>query len=229
MNILLVEDDHSVGEFIETSLGRIGWTVRWLMDGAEGLEAAFGGDYDVIISDRMLPGMDGLSLVQELRNRGDQTPVLVLSALGEVDDRVVGLQAGADDYLAKPFSFAELQARLEVLARRRNAEPAVATTLVVADLSMDLLSQTVQRGEQLISLQPREYKLLEFLMRNAEQLVTRDMLLEGVWGYNFDPQTNVIDVHISRLRQKIDKSFEQQLLRTVRGSGYILGVDITDS
>ncbi len=223
MYILLVEDDASVGEFVSNGLERAGWKVRWENDGLAGLEAAKSGGFDVIVTDRMLPGMDGLTLVQNLRAEEDHTPVLVLSALGEVDDRVNGLKAGADDYLAKPFSFAELQARLEVLARRRNSEPAVATSLTVDDLHMDLLSQSVTRSGQILNLQPREYKLLEYLMRHGGQLVTRDMLLEGVWGYHFDPQTNVIDVHISRLRQKIDKEFDRALLSTVRGSGYILG------
>jgi two-component system, OmpR family, response regulator len=223
MYILLVEDDASVGEFISNGLERAGWKVRWENDGLAGLEAAKSGGFDVIVTDRMLPGMDGLTLVQNLRAEEDHTPVLVLSALGEVDDRVNGLKAGADDYLAKPFSFAELQARLEVLARRRNSEPVVATSLTVDDLHMDLLSQSVTRSGQTLNLQPREYKLLEYLMRHGGQLVTRDMLLEGVWGYHFDPQTNVIDVHISRLRQKIDKEFDRALLSTVRGSGYILG------
>ncbi len=228
MDILLIEDDASVGEFVRNGLQKAGWQVHWLTDGKLGLEAAVGGSFDVIVTDRMLPGMDGLTLVQNLRAGNDHTPVLVLSALGEVDDRVNGLQAGADDYLAKPFSFAELQARVEVLGRRRVADASVPTSLSVGDLHMELLSQAVTRAGTVINLQPREYKLLEFLMRHAGQLVTRDMLLQGVWGYHFDPQTNVIDVHISRLRQKIDKEFDVALLSTVRGSGYILG-DSTSS
>jgi two-component system OmpR family response regulator len=222
MEILLIEDDASVGEFVRNGLQKAGLQVRWLTDGKLGLDAAVEASFDVIITDRMLPGMDGLTLVRNLRARDDHTPILVLSALGEVDDRISGLQAGADDYLAKPFSFAELQARVEVLARRRVADSSVTTSLSAGDLHMDLLSQSVTRGDTAITLQPREYKLLEYLMRHAGQLVTRDMLLEGVWGYHFDPQTNVIDVHISRLRQKIDKEFDVALLSTVRGSGYIL-------
>ena len=175
-----------------------------------------------MIIDRMLPVTDGLTLIQQLRAAGDHTPALVLSALGEVDDRVQGLQSGADDYLVKPFSMAELLARLEVLQRR--ATPMEERTrLQVADLSMDLLKQEVRRQDQQIQLQPREYKLLEFLMRHAGQVVTRSMLLEHVWGYHFDPQTNVIDVHVSRLRQKIDRDFDMPLLSTVRGAGYRLG------
>jgi two-component system OmpR family response regulator len=222
MNVLLVEDDRSVADYIREGLRSAGIKVDWADDGETGLAMARAAFYDVIICDRMLPAMDGLSLVQQLRNSGNITPVLILSALGEVDDRVKGLQAGADDYLGKPFAFAELQARLEVLGRRR--QQAIAeTSLQVEDLRMDLLTQEVRRGEQRINLQPREYKLLEFLMRHAGQVVTRAMLLEHVWGYHFDPQTNVIDVHISRLRQKIDRDFTVPLLETVRGAGYRLG------
>jgi two-component system OmpR family response regulator len=192
------------------------------------LELASAGRFDVIVLDRMLPGLDGFSLIHRLRSAGDHTPILILSALGEVDDRVAGLQAGADDYLAKPFSFAELQARIEVLIRRRAVDKAE-TVLRVADLHMDLLGNRVDRAGQKIQLQPREYKLLEFLMRHAGQVVTRAMLLEHVWGYHFDPQTNVIDVHISRLRQKIDRGFEATLLETVRGAGYRLGPEPTTS
>jgi two-component system OmpR family response regulator len=177
-----------------------------------------------MVIDRMMPLMDGLSLINALRARGDTTPVQVLSALGDVDDRVKGLQCGADDYLVKPFAMSELLARLEVL-HRRHASPGAGTTtkLVVEDLSMDLLRQFVQRAGTTIQLQPREYKLLEYLMRHAGQVVTRAMLLEHVWGYHFDPQTNVIDVHVSRLRTKIDKDFDYPLLSTVRGAGYCLG------
>ena len=183
--------------------------------------------YDVSWSiDRMLPGMDGLTLIHTLRNGGIQVPALVLSALGEVDDRVQGLHSGADDYLVKPFAMEELLARLEVLYRRASvAGETAATRLEVGDLSMDLLAQRVQRGDIEVNLQPREYKLLEYLMRHAGQVVTRSMLLEHVWGYHFDPQTNVIDVHISRLRQKIDRDFDPPLLATVRGAGYKLGLD----
>ena len=222
MEILLVEDDSSVADFIREGLAAAGYKVHWSADGESGLEVASQGQFDVMIVDRMLPGLDGLSLVKQLRAAGKQTPVLILSALGEVDDRVKGLYSGADDYLGKPFSFEELKARVEVLSRRGNADVAQ-TTLQVEDLHMDLLSQRVARADQVIQLQPREYKLLEYMMRHAGQVVTRAMLLEQVWGYHFDPQTNVIDVHISRLRQKIDRDFEVPLLTTVRGAGYCLG------
>ena len=224
MNILLVEDDLAVGEFIAAEVRAAGHSCVHKADGEDGLAAARNEAYDVMVIDRMLPRLDGLSLVQQLRESGDRTPVLVLSALGAVDDRVQGLHSGADDYLVKPFSMAELLARLEVL-QRRAAAPAgdPATTLQVEDLQMDLLQQQVIRGGTAINLQPREYKLLEFLMRHAGQVVTRSMLLEHVWGYHFDPQTNVIDVHVSRLRQKIDRDFDVPLLCTVRGAGYRLG------
>ena len=223
MNILLIEDEESVAGYIKDGLEAAGYTVEWAADGERGHALAQQGQFEVLIVDRMLPEMDGLTLVQRLREAENFTPILILSALGEVDDRVKGLQAGADDYLAKPFSFAELQARVEVLLRRRPVDSAALTTLDVGDLHMNLLKQEVSRAGQKIVVQPREYKLLEYLMRHAGQLVTRDMLLEKVWGYHFDPQTNVIDVHISRLRQKIDKEFDTPLLATVRGAGYILG------
>ena len=224
MNVLLVEDDSSVGEFVAAQLQAAGHHCVHKLDGEEGFNAARDQAYDVLVVDRMLPRLDGLSLVQKIRELGNNTPVLILSALGEVDDRIKGLHTGADDYLVKPFSMAELLARLEVLQRRANLAPADArTTLQVLDLSMDLLQQQVQRSGTTISLQPREYKLLEFLMRHAGQVVTRAMLLEHVWGYHFDPQTNVIDVHVSRLRQKIDREFDTPLLATVRGAGYRLG------
>ena len=224
MNVLLVEDDSSVGEFVAAQLQAAGHNCVHKLDGEEGFNAARDQAYDVLVVDRMLPRLDGLSLVQKIRELGNNTPVLILSALGEVDDRIKGLHTGADDYLVKPFSMAELLARLEVLQRRANLAPADArTTLQVLDLSMDLLQQQVQRSGTTISLQPREYKLLEFLMRHAGQVVTRAMLLEHVWGYHFDPQTNVIDVHVSRLRQKIDREFDTPLLATVRGAGYRLG------
>ena len=224
MNVLLVEDDSSVGEFVAAQLQAAGHHCVHKLDGEEGLNAARDQAYDVLVLDRMLPRLDGLSLVQKLREQGNNTPVLILSALGEVDDRIKGLHSGADDYLVKPFSMDELLARLEVLQRRASMTPADArTTLLVLDLSMDLLQQQVQRSGTTITLQPREYKLLEFLMRHAGQVVTRAMLLEHVWGYHFDPQTNVIDVHVSRLRQKIDREFDTPLLVTVRGAGYRLG------
>jgi len=224
MKILLVEDDRLVSDFIVAELRAAGHRCVHEQDGEAGLRAADEDAYDVIVIDRMMPRMDGLELIQALRDRGDNTPVLVLSALGDVDDRVQGLHSGADDYLVKPFSMAELLARLEVLHRRGAVSAHEAqTTLSIGDLSMDLLRQHVERGGVTITLQPREYKLLEYLMRNAGQVVTRAMLLEHVWGYHFDPQTNVIDVHISRLRQKIDRDFDQPLLATVRGAGYRLG------
>jgi two-component system OmpR family response regulator len=190
-------------------------------DGKEGLFLALEESYDAIVVDRMLPGLDGLSVVQSLRAAQDRTPVLILSALGEVEDRVEGLRKGGDDYLTKPFAFSELLARLEALVRRGDAE-AVATKLQVADLEMDLLARTVKRGGVTIDLQPREFQLLEYLMRHSGQVVTRTMLLEKVWDYHFDPQTNVIDVHVSRLRRKIDRDFDPSLLHTVRGAGYVL-------
>jgi len=224
MNVLLVEDDSSVADFIVGELDSAGHHCAHKLDGEQGYEAARNGAFDVLVVDRMLPLLDGLSLVQKLRSAGDDTPVLILSALGEVDDRVQGLHSGADDYLVKPFSMAELLARLEVLYRRAAAVPAdPQTTLHVEDLCMDLLRQQVLRQDIAITLQPREYRLLEYLMRHAGQVVTRAMLLEHVWGYRFDPQTNVIDVHVSRLRQKIDRDFESPLLATVRGAGYRLG------
>jgi two-component system OmpR family response regulator len=229
MNILVVEDDKQVGEFIVTELRSAGHTCAHASDGEAGLQAATAAAYDVMVIDRMMPRMDGLTLIKTLRQAGDNTPALVLSALGDVDDRVQGLHSGADDYLVKPFAMAELMARLEVLHRRVTLPGAEAQTrLAVGDLSMDLLRQHVQRGETVIHVQPREYKLLEYLMRHAGQVVTRTMLLEHVWGYHFDPQTNVIDVHVSRLRQKIDRDFEHPLLSTVRGAGYRLGPELGD-
>ncbi len=224
MRVLLVEDDSDVGDFITGELRARGHDCVHRVDGNEGLSEARSGQFDVLVIDRMLPGMDGLSLIRALRNGGNQVPALVLSALGEVDDRVQGLQSGADDYLVKPFAIEELLARLEVLHKRSpgNADSAP-TRLQVAGLSMDLLQQRVSRDGTEITLQPREYKLLEYLMRHAGQVVTRSMLLEHVWGYHFDPQTNVIDVHVSRLRQKIDRDFDTPLLATVRGAGYRLG------
>lgn len=226
MKILLIEDDEHVANYITEGLSRGGFEVEWVADGELGWARAQDNSASVIVVDRMLPGLDGLGIVARMRERQIDTPVLVLSALGEVDDRVAGLQTGADDYLAKPFSMEELLARIEVLSRRARMSSATQTRLEVADLGMDLLTQEVRRGTVDISLQPREYKLLEFLMRNAGQVVTRGMLLEHVWGYHFDPQTNVIDVHISRLRQKIDRDFDEALLVTVRGAGYRLGPEI---
>ena len=221
MRLLIIEDDTDVASFMARGMSEAGHVSDTAHDGETGLEMARGGGYDILIVDRMLPERDGLSVIETLRGEGDRTPVLILSALGEVDDRVEGLRAGGDDYLVKPYAFAELMARVEVLARRRDPD-SVKTRLSVGDLEMDLLARTVKRGEEDILLQPREFRLLEFLMRNAGQVVTRTMLLEKVWDYHFDPQTNVIDVHISRLRAKIDKPFDTDMLHTVRGAGYRL-------
>jgi two-component system OmpR family response regulator len=221
MRILVIEDDHETLDYLVKGLGEAGHTVERSGDGKDGLFLALEGEYDALVVDRMLPGLDGLSIVQTLRSSGNATPVLILSALGEVDDRVAGLRAGGDDYLVKPFAFSELVARLEALTRRHETD-VPATSLKVGDLEMDLLSRVVRRAGRLIRLQPREFSLLEFLMRHVDQVVTRTMLLESVWNYHFDPQTNVIDVHISRLRSKIDRDFDQPLLHTVRGAGYKL-------
>ena len=221
MRILVVEDDEKTASFMVKGLSEAGYVVDHAATGRDGLFLATSGDYDAAIVDRMLPTLDGLSLIQALRAANIQTPVLVLSALGQVDDRVSGLRAGADDYLTKPFAFSELLARVESLLRRRGGT-GPETRLVVGDLEMDLLARTVRRGGTPIELQPREFRLLEYLMRHAGQVVTRTMLLESVWDYHFDPQTNVIDVHISRLRQKIDRGFETPLLQTVRGAGYCI-------
>lgn len=221
MQILLIEDDEKVAEFIVNGLQPFGIQVEHIADGLVGLEKGLAGGFDAMVIDRMLPGIEGLQIIERLRLNGVKTPVLVLSALADVDDRIAGLQAGGDDYLTKPFVIAELAARLEAMTRRITMS-AEETKLQVADLSVDLLTQKVTRNDQMISLQPREYKLLEYLLRNLGQVVTRDMLLEHVWEYSFDPQTNVIDVHVSRLRQKIDKGFDKQLLVTVRGAGYML-------
>ncbi len=222
MRVLIVEDDREVAAYLLKGLKEQGYTADHAADGKEGLLLASTEEYDVLIIDRMLPGMDGLSIVKTLRASGKVTPILILSALGEVDDRVSGLRAGGDDYLIKPFAFSELQARLDALLRRATHSPTVETLLRVANLELDLLTRVARRGDQIIELQPREYRLLEYLMQNAGRVVTRTMLLEQVWDYYFDPQTNVIDVHISRLRSKIDKGFDNSLLHTVRGAGYML-------
>ena len=221
MRILIVEDDLEAAEAMARGLTEAGHDCVRGADGEEGLTAARDGEFDVMIVDRMMPKMNGVQLVETLRREGDRTPVLFLSALGEVGDRVDGLQAGADDYLVKPYAFAELIARIEALARRRDTG-SVQTLLKVGELEMDLIARTVHRSGKDIDLQPREFQLLEFMMRHAGQSVTRTMLLEKVWHYHFDPQTNVIDVHISRLRSKIDKGFDRPMLQTVRGAGYRL-------
>jgi two-component system OmpR family response regulator len=221
MHILLIEDDVAAAEYLIRGLGETGHVVDHAADGKTGLNLALNGHYDVLIVDRMLPGRDGLSIIRMLRADRDPTPALVLSALGEVDDRVEGLRAGGDDYLVKPFAFSELLARLDALARR--TRPATQQQrLQVSDLVIDSQHQSVRRAGRLIRLQPREFRLLEYLMRNAGRVVTRTMLLEHVWDFNFDPQTNVIDVQICRLRGKIDKGFGRPLLHTVHGAGYLL-------
>ena len=222
MRILLIEDDKETVRYLVKALTESGHAADAAEDGEQGLAMAREGLYDVLVVDRMLPERDGLSVVRTLRAEGVRTPVLFLSALGEVDDRVTGLKAGGDDYLTKPFALSELLARIEALVRRAQPEESE-PRFVVADLVLDRLSRRVTRGGQPIVLQPREFRLLEYLMKNAGQIVTRTMLLEKVWDYHFDPQTNVIDVHISRLRSKIDKGFEKPLLNTVRGAGYMIG------
>ncbi len=222
MRILVVEDDKDVAGFVVKGLKEAGHVVEHAANGRDGLFLAASENFDAIVLDRMLPGgIDGLRLLETLRAQSNHTPVLFLSAMAQVDDRVKGLKAGGDDYLTKPFAFAELLARVENLARRGKGE-GPATKLVTADLEMDLLSRGVRRAGQKIDLQPREFRLLEYLMRHSGQVVTRTMLLEGVWDYHFDPQTNVIDVHVSRLRQKIDKPFPMPLIHTVRNAGYML-------
>lgn len=221
MRILVIEDDLEAAAYVTKGLRESGHVVDHAADGEEGLSLALAGNFDMLIVDRMLPKRDGLSVVQTLREQSVTTPVLFLSALGEVDDRVKGLRAGGDDYLTKPFAFVELLARIEVLVRRAAPEQ-VQTKLQVSDLEIDLLGRKVTRDGQAIDLQPREFRLLEYLMKHTGQVVTRTMLLENVWEYHFDPQTNVIDVHMSRLRGKIDKNFETPLIHTIRGAGYSL-------
>ncbi|MFT9399980.1 winged helix-turn-helix domain-containing protein [Acetobacter sp.] len=223
MRILLVEDDQTVRNFVAKGLSEAGHLVEQVDNGKDGLALAISEKFEIVILDRMLPGgVDGLHILETLRKHGNLTPVLLLSALSDVDEKVSGLKAGADDYVAKPFSFSELQARIDALVRRNRNEIQPQTRLTVGDLEIDLLSRGVKRAGQRIDLQPREFRLLEFLMRHAGQVVTRTMLLEGVWDYHFDPQTNVIDVHVSRLRQKIDKPFGRPLVHTIRNAGYIL-------
>ncbi|MEM9429324.1 MAG: response regulator transcription factor [Pseudomonadota bacterium] len=222
MRVLVVEDDAETARFLVKGLGEMGHACDQAATGSEALEAALNRNYDVIVMDRMLPKLDGLAVLRALRAGGSGVPVLILSALGQVDDRVEGLRAGGDDYMTKPFAFSELMARIEALVRRAPAEAEVDTRLTLGDLEMDLLARRVTRGGQAIELLPREFKILEYFLRRPGRVVTRTMLLEGVWDYNFDPQTNVIDVHISRLRQKIDKGFAPPLLHTIRGAGYML-------
>jgi len=222
MRILIIEDDKAVAAYIVSGLAESGHTVNAMHDGVSGLEMAQTDNYDVLVVDRMLPRMDGLTIIKTLRAQGYTNPVLILSALGDVDDRITGLRAGGDDYLVKPFVMDELLARVEALARRMQVPASAVTKLSTADLEMDLLARTVTRAGKAIDLQAREFMLLEYLLRHKGQLVTRTMLLENVWDYNFDPQTNIIDVHISRLRGKILEDHENPLLKTVRGAGYIL-------
>ena len=221
MRLLVIEDDRDAAEYLIKAFREVGHVADQAHDGEQGLALALDGGYDVLVVDRMLPKRDGLSVIGTLRDKGIDTPALILSALGQVDDRVKGLRAGGDDYLPKPYSFSELLARIEVLARRRGGR-GEETAYRVGDLELDRMSREVRRGEKDIALQPREFRLLEYLMKHAGQVVTRTMLLENVWDYHFDPQTNVIDVHISRLRSKIDKGFSQPLLHTVRGAGYMI-------
>ena len=221
MRALLVEDDAVLAEFVGGGLREAGFVVDHEADGATGLSAALTRSYDVAVIDLMLPGRDGLSIIDEMRRRRVTTPVLILSARRSVDDRVSGLQAGGDDYLTKPFAFAELLARVQALVRR-STQAAPVTTLTLQDLEVDLLSRRVTRAGKDIDLRPREFTLLEFLIRNAGKVVSKTMILSHVWGYHFDPQTNVVDVLVSRLREKIDRPFDRPLLHTVRGVGYVL-------
>jgi two-component system OmpR family response regulator len=222
MKILLIEDDAEAAKYLQKGLREQGHVVDHSLQGKDGLFMATSEKYDAMIIDRMLPEVDGLTIVQTLRASGNETPIILLTALDKVDERVKGLRSGADDYLAKPYSFTELLARLETVTRRRSGDKAAQTKLTCGDLEMDLLTRNVTRGGKDIDLQAREFALLEYLMRNSGQVVTRTMLLEHVWDYNFDPQTNVIDVHISRLRQKIDKGFDKSMIQTLRGAGYKL-------
>lgn len=221
MRILIIEDDREAASYLVKALKEAGHVADHAADGEEGLHLAETRGYDVLIVDRMLPKLDGLSIIARLRESGHRTPVLILSALGQVDDRVKGLRAGGDDYLSKPFAISELLARVEVLGRRRGGKD-VETSYRVGDLELDRLSHEVRRAGKSIVLQPREFRLLEYLMKHAGQVVTRTMLLENVWDYHFDPQTNVIDVHISRLRSKIERDFGSAILHTMRGAGYIM-------
>lgn len=221
MKLLIIEDDRTMAEFIVNGLKEHGHSADIAVDGHEGLMLATGGSYDVLVIDRMLPKLDGLSLLKTLRDSGVKTPALFLTAMGSLDDRVKGLESGADDYLVKPFAFAELYARIGVLSRRPPLGD-VTTSLKAGDLELDLIARRVTRGGMEIALQPTEFRLLEYLLRHAGKVVTRTMLLEGVWEFHFDPKTNIVETHISRLRSKIDKGFARELITTVRGSGYKL-------
>lgn len=227
MQVLIIEDDIQTAQFIQKGLQESNYVVEHESDGQRGLERAMSNQYDALIIDRMLPSLNGLAIIEKLRGQGFNVPILILSALGDVDQRVEGLKAGGDDYLVKPYAFSELLARLQSIIRRNQPNQEV-NFLHVGDLKIDLLKRKVTRAGQRVTLQPKEYILLECLMRNAGQVVTRTMLLDKVWDYNFDPQTNVVDVHISRLRSKIDRDFDVKLLKTVRGSGYILNAPDVD-
>ncbi len=222
MRVLVIEDDIKVSNFIYKGLNELGHKVDLAKNGQDGLFLASTEEYDICIVDRMLPGMDGLTILKTLRAAGNKTPAIILSALGKVNDRVKGLRSGADDYLVKPFAFAELIARIEILVERCSRTDTRVTKLTAHDLTIDLMARKVTRGDEEIELQSRQFRLLEYLVRNKGQMVTRTMLLEHVWDYHFDPQTNVIDVHISRLRQKIDKGHKQKIIKTIRGSGYLV-------
>ncbi|MEQ9642422.1 MAG: winged helix-turn-helix domain-containing protein [Alphaproteobacteria bacterium] len=224
MKLLLIEDDDRTAGYIVKGMAEAGHVVDRAADGRDGLHLATGGGYDAMIVDRMLPELDGLAVIKALRAAEIEVPVLILSALAHVDERVVGLKAGGDDYLTKPFAFAELLARVEALTRRPRAIKET-TALTVGDLTMDLLTRKVTRAGRQLDLRPQEYKVLEFLMRRAGQVVTRTMLFEGVWDLHFDPQTNVTDVHISRLRGKVDKGFDVPLIHTHRGGGYSISAE----
>jgi two-component system OmpR family response regulator len=225
MKILIVEDNERVARFLKKGLTEAGHTADHADNGRDGMFLAASEPYDAIVMDRMLPGgIDGLAIIEALRKTGSKVPILILSALSEVDDRIRGLKSGGDDYLVKPFAFGELLARLDALLRR-SQDVRAETSMTLDDLSMDLLTRRVTRAGKAVALQPREFKLLEYLMRHANQVVTRTMLLENVWDYNFDPQTNVVDVHVSKLRQKIDAGIGRQLLRTIRNAGYMLTAD----
>lgn len=227
MAILLIEDDLQAAQLMRQSLAQQGYVVEHVADGESGLKRALEQPWDLIIADRMLPKMEGLAIVKEVRAKGSQVPILILSALAEVDDRVRGLRAGGDDYLTKPYAFAELLARVEGLLRR-GKQVDVSTHLAYADVEVDLLDRTAKRAGKTLQLTTREFDLLVFLLRHANQVVTRKMLLEQVWDLHFDPQTNVIDVHMSRLRQIVDKGFERLLIHTVRGAGYVFGESLDD-
>lgn len=222
MKILVIEDDKEVSDYICKGLSESNFTVDNADNGKDGLFLATTEPYDAMVIDRMLPELDGLTIIKTLRGSGNNTPVLILSALGDVDDRVSGLKSGGDDYLVKPFAFSELHARIEALIRRNSQSNEQVVTIDVEDLTLDLLARKVNRGGKDIELQSREFKLLEYMLNHRGQVVTRTMLLENVWDYNFDPQTNIIDVHVSRLRNKVDKGYSKKLIKTIRGSGYII-------